>query len=91
VTGIKYTALLSIPGDMKHAALLVMPAISRWSMVLMAYFSPYARSEGGTGKDFVESVSTLSLFIAAIFAGGISAGFLGVKGGIVMLAISGIT
>lgn len=91
VIGLKYTALLSIPENIKYTVLLVMPALSRWSMVLMAYFSPYARSEGGTGKDFVEGVSTLSLFMATVLAGGISAGLLGMKGGIVILSISGVT
>lgn len=91
VIGIKYTALHSIPEGMKYASLLVMPAISRWSMVLTAYLSPYARPKGGTGKDFVEGVSSLSILIASVFAGVISAGLLGLKGGLLMLSMGGVT
>lgn len=91
VIGLKYTTLLSIPENMKYVSLLVMPSLSRWAMVLTAYLSPYARPEGGTGKDFVKSVSTLSILIASVFAGVISAGLIGLKGGLLMLSMGGIT
>lgn len=89
--GVKYATLLSIPEYMKYASLLVMPVISRWSMALAAYLSPYARSKGGTGRDFVESVSTPSILTASVLAGVISAWLLGLWGGLIMLSIGGIT
>src|SRR3989304_5737942 len=60
IIGLKYTALLSysqalpqaLPQGVKYAALLLMPLLSRWSMVLTACLSVYARMSGGTGKDF---------------------------------------
>lgn len=95
IIGIKYTALLSLPQTYPHgakyAALLLMPLLSRWSMVLTACLSEYARKSGGTGKDFVETVSPLSLLTSTIFAS-VAAGLLmGWRGGLVILFIGGIT
>ena len=99
IIGLKYTALLSysqaypqaLPQGVKYAALLLMPLLSRWSMVLTACLSVYARMSGGTGKDFVETVSPLSLLTATIFASVAAGVMMGWRGGIVMLFVGGIT
>ena len=96
IIGLKYTALISypqaLPQGAKYAALLLMPLLSRWSMVLTASLSVYARmSGGGTGKDFVETVSPLSLLTATIFASVAAGVMMGWRGGIVMLFVGVIT
>ena len=93
--GLKYTALLSLPLALpqgsKHAALLLMPLLSRWSMVLAACLSEYARMGGGLGKDFVETVSPLSLLTATVFASATAGVMMGWRGGLVISFIGGIT
>ncbi|MEK7279644.1 MAG: adenosylcobinamide-GDP ribazoletransferase [Nitrospirota bacterium] len=91
VISLKYITLLSIPSGLRHTALVVMPALSRWSMVLAAYLSRYARPTGGIGRDFIEGVSRISLFIATAFALIVGIAALGWKGGLVFLLIGGIT
>ena len=56
ILGIKFLALNSLPGEVLGKALLVSPALSRWSMVQLIYRSPCARPEGGLGKIFKENV-----------------------------------
>lgn len=68
VIGLKYTSLLSISSSIKYPSLLLMTVLPRWSMVLVACLSSYARPAGGTGKDFVDTVSINSLLIATVFA-----------------------
>lgn len=91
VIGLKYTTLQSIPEGSKHIALVAMPLLSRWSMVLMAYLSRYARHTAGTGRDFVETVSLLNFSIATVFALVIGIAALGWKGGLIITFIGSIT
>ena len=88
---LKYITLLSVPVGLKYTALVVMPALSRWSMVLAAYLSGYARPTGGTGRDFIETVSPMSLLIATAFALITGIGGLEWKGGLIILWIGGLT
>lgn len=91
IVGLKYMALHEVPQPLKYSALLLMPMLSRWSMVLMAGLSDYARLTKGTGKDFVETVTPLVLLTATIFAC-IAAGVLmGWTGGLVILFTGGVT
>ncbi|HEY6084941.1 MAG TPA: adenosylcobinamide-GDP ribazoletransferase [Nitrospira sp.] len=50
---VRYAALVSLPDAMRFVALLCMPAIGRWAMVVGAYKATYARSEGGLGAPFL--------------------------------------
>ncbi len=43
---IKYIALNSVPGDLLMASLIIMPLVSRWTMVYALFAYPYARPEG---------------------------------------------
>ena len=88
---LKYITLLSVPAGLKYTALVVMPALSRWSMVIVAYLSRYARPTGGTGRDFIETVSPMNLLIATAFA--LITGIVGLewKGGLIILLIGGLT
>ena len=49
------------------AALLLTPAFSRFGMVLLASWSPYARSEGGLGKPFLEGITSRDVLVALVF------------------------
>jgi len=60
----KYELLNAIVPAKKSLALLLMPVISRWSMVVSLYALPYARKEGGLGKPFCASLSWVDLMIA---------------------------
>ena len=62
----KITVLSEIPGIMIFPALLISPAISRWSMVCASTFCDYARIKGGLGKPFVENVGIRELIISSI-------------------------
>ena len=88
---LKYITLLSVPAGLKYTALVVMPALSRWSMVIVAYLSRYARPTGGTGRDFIETVSPMNLLIATAFA--LITGIVGLewKGGLIILLMGGLT
>ncbi len=64
----KYELLNIIPSQFKASALILMCAISRWSQVLVAYFSKYARKEGGIGEHFIGNIHKNDLRLAAVFA-----------------------
>lgn len=63
------------------ASLAVAAGLGRWAQVCSAYFLPYARPEGGTGKAFVDGSSLIALAVAtgwlavilflAVWAGGL--------------------
>ncbi len=65
---IKVAALQAIIQNANWTPLLVIPALSRFSMVLMAYRSPYARKEGGLGRAFLENMTIREVLAAAITA-----------------------
>ena len=47
---------------------IVYPVISRWGMVLLAYLSPYARTEGGLGQAMTAGVTGKTLLGATLSA-----------------------
>jgi len=78
---LKFSLFLSLAGQTCGAeALLLFPVISRWSMVLLAYLSPYARAEGGLGQAMTLGVSPRVLMGASLSAGGLSLLILGAPG-----------
>ncbi len=60
--------------------LLLYPVVSRGGMVLLAYLSPYARSEGGLGQAMTLGVSSRVLAGAVLSAGVLSFLILGAWG-----------
>lgn len=69
---VKYAALSSIPGRLVLVALLIMPVISRWTMVYAIFAYPYARPMGlgrtikeglGKGKFAIATVTTVAAVI----------------------------
>ncbi len=76
---LKYGALLSLltlPEPGKEWALLLFPAISRWTMVVLLGAFPYVRSQGlgspfhGGGVKIATTVAGLSALAASILLGG---------------------
>ncbi len=51
----------------KGTALLLMPAIGRWTQVLAAALSAYARKEEGVGKVFIDNVRLRHAIYSALF------------------------
>jgi adenosylcobinamide-GDP ribazoletransferase len=64
----------------KGKVLFFMCAIGRWSQVLGAALSSYARSEGGTGKIIVENVKIRHALFSALMPGMLIFLFCGIKG-----------
>ncbi|MGV8073330.1 MAG: adenosylcobinamide-GDP ribazoletransferase [Syntrophobacteraceae bacterium] len=64
----KVSALSAIIQSADWLPLLLVPALSRFGMVLTAYKSPYARREGGLGKPFVENLTAGYVAVAAIIS-----------------------
>ena len=61
---LKYLCLVSVPLPVKAAALVLMPTAGRWIQVVLAVNCRYLRSEGGTGRVFVEQVGEREMLIA---------------------------
>ncbi len=53
----KYLALTYLPHSLKGQVLLGMPAVGRGAMVVVSYFSEYARSGHGLARSFIEHLS----------------------------------
>jgi adenosylcobinamide-GDP ribazoletransferase len=75
---LRYAGLMALPLELRLPAVLCMPAMGRWAMVMLAWISPYARSEGGLAAPFLThlswrhvALSTVVLTIA--LAGGFGA------------------
>jgi adenosylcobinamide-GDP ribazoletransferase len=53
----KYLALTHLPHSLKGQVLLGMPAVGRGALVVVSYFSEYARSSSGLARPFIEHLS----------------------------------
>lgn len=87
ILGIKFLGLGALPGPWVGKALMVVLAVSRWSMVKLAYFMPYARKEGGLGLVFKEHLKARAFAAATGFTLAGSVLLLGWRGIAVMLAV----
>ncbi|WP_448383896.1 adenosylcobinamide-GDP ribazoletransferase [Desulfosoma sp.] len=67
--GLKVFAVSGLLAAHRWSALIVVPALSRCTMVFCTYKIPYARSEGGLGKGFLDHVGRRELVWAAAWAG----------------------
>ncbi|MBU1208988.1 MAG: adenosylcobinamide-GDP ribazoletransferase [Proteobacteria bacterium] len=65
ILGMKFLALDSLPDPAVGRTLLVALILSRWSMVSLTYWAPYARREGGLGLPFKENLTTREMVVAA--------------------------
>ena len=84
------TALLGLPGPGKEWALLLFPALSRWTMVVLLGAFPYVRSQGlgspfhGSGIKLATTMAGLTALAASFLLGGFAG--LGLFFGVVALA-----
>ncbi len=78
--GAKYLALDQISNLSIPFTLILMAVMGRNAMVLVCYRSPYARSEGGLAKPFVENLSAREVLISSALTLGIAFLLIGVKG-----------
>jgi len=63
---LRYAGLMALPQVLRVPALLCMPALGRWAMVMVAWLSPYARSEGGLAAPFLSHLSILHVLAANV-------------------------
>jgi adenosylcobinamide-GDP ribazoletransferase len=63
---VKYASLSSVPANLMTATLVIMPVVSRWTMVYAVFVYPYARP-AGLGKIFKEGASGRGLALATVF------------------------
>lgn len=68
---LRYAALVSLAGPGRVAAILCMPMIGRWAMVVGAWGSRYARAEGGVAAPFLAHLSLRPVLGATLFTGGV--------------------
>jgi len=68
---VKYLALSNIPDNLMMPALIMMPALSRWTMVYAVFAYPYAR-KSGLGTLFKQGTGRRSFGIATAIALGIT-------------------
>ena len=66
--GLRFVGLLALPGGMREIALLCMPAIGRWSMVVGIWRATYPRVEG-LAASFIHNMSLVDLVIASLIVG----------------------
>ncbi|MDD3580041.1 MAG: adenosylcobinamide-GDP ribazoletransferase [Desulfobacca sp.] len=65
---LKFALMLALTERAEVPALILFPIISRWSMVGLAYLSPYARPEGGLGQPMTSLVAGREIVIASLSA-----------------------
>ncbi len=61
---LRYAGLLALPHVLRIPALLCMPAVGRWAMVMLAWASPYARADGGLAAPFLTHLSRIHVLVA---------------------------
>lgn len=71
---IEYSALTSLTGPRRTAALVLVPTAARWAMVLLLWAFPYARASG-TGSPFKEGIGLPHVLAATVLCA-LAAGFL---------------
>lgn len=63
---LKFSLLVSLPAPLRPGIILVMVVGGRWSMVYAAAVYPYARPDGGLGRDFIASTGRRELTVASL-------------------------
>ena len=76
---LKYAALVSLPAELRGAALVAALTCGRWAMVGVMWGFPYARAEG-LGRAFKDGIQLWHVALAAVLAGALSWMALGVWG-----------
>ena len=77
---LQYVALTVLPGEQRLAALVLMPAVARWTMVCAVFAFPYARRGAGLGSSFKEGAKWPALALATAVTLGAGYGLLRLEG-----------
>ena len=75
--GLRLAGLMALPQAMRLPALLCLPAVGRWAMVIGAWGAPYARAEGGLAAPFLQELSWRDAMAATIVMASVVAWGLG--------------
>lgn len=86
---ISFAAIVSLWPPGRLWALLVIPCLSRWAMVVTMAAFPYARGEGGLGSAFLKGGMRAQTLIATLLAVAAAVAFAGLTG-IVLLLLAGV-
>lgn len=81
---LKYVSLTLLPEGQRLAALILMPAIARWTIVYAVFAYPYARKEQGMGVSFKEGANWPRVTIATAITLGSCLGLMWLEGLAVM-------
>jgi adenosylcobinamide-GDP ribazoletransferase len=82
---LRYAGLMALPRELRLPALLCMPALGRWAMVMLAWSSPYARTEGGLAAPFLVHLSWRHVAVSTVVVIGALAGGFGIIGACLIL------
>ena len=85
---ISFAAIVSLWPPGRFWALLLIPCLSRWAMVVTMAAFPYARGEGGLGSAFLQGGTGAQTVVATVLAVAAAIVFAGPTG-IVLLAVAG--
>ena len=85
---VQYACLNALPVDAIPPVLVLLAVLSRFSMVQLACFSPYARASGGVGEPFVRGIKQEHFLTAMVVTMGIAILFGGVRGFMIWLLVS---
>ena len=65
---LRYAGLMALPNGWREFALICMPAVGRWSMVMGIWKSVYPRREGVAGS-FIRNASSIDIVVATFIVG----------------------
>lgn len=82
---LRYAGLMALPHDLRVPALFCMPAVGRWTMVMLAWIAPYARAEGGLAAPFLTHLSWRHVAVSTLVLGAGLTGGLGSVGAALIL------
>ena len=89
VLGLKWAGLQSLPSTVRVEALLLVPTLSRWSMVVAIAAFPYARTEG-LGRDFHAKAWPWGVALSGATVLAVAGALLGFGGLVVVGAATGV-
>jgi adenosylcobinamide-GDP ribazoletransferase len=84
---VKYASLTALTSEAMLPSLVLMATLSRYAMVQLACFSPYARATGGLGEPFVHGIRQEHFVVALLFTLCSSLLFGGVRGVLIGLLV----
>ena len=85
---LKYACLSVLSEEAMSPTLLLMGILSRYSMVQLACFSPYARAEGGLGEPFVQGIKPEHFSTAVFITLVLTMVFGGARGVLIWMLVS---